>query len=130
MFYNKTLLADAGVNLISVPEAELEAYNAANGSTLQPHGYAEYKEAPYADAKSSRNEAGEFVYKVFNECIAINWEEQRMLARACMASGSEYGLMSEWWFNMCFTVGGDCIGWDEEKQQYVLTLCRRRQFRQ
>lgn len=122
MFYNKTLLADAGVNLISVPEAELEAYNAANGSTLQPHGYAEYKEAPYADAKSSRNEAGEFVYKVFNECIAINWEEQRMLARACMASGSEYGFMSEWWFNMGFSVGGDCIGWDEEKQQYVLTL--------
>lgn len=122
MFYNKTLLANAGVNLISVSEAELEAYNTANSASLQPHGYAEYKEAPFADAKSSRNEAGEFVYKVFNECIAMSWEEQRMLARACMSNGSEYGFMSEWWFHMGFSVGGDCIGWDEEKQQYVLTL--------
>ena len=67
-------------------------------------------------------EAGEFVYKVFNECIAINWEEQRMLARACMASGSEYGFMSEWWFFMGFSVGGDCVGWDEASNQYKLSL--------
>ena len=123
LFYNKQILADCGINIVSVPEAELDAYNAANSAALQPHGYAEYKEAPYADALSSKNEAGEFVYKVFNECIAMNWEEQRCLARAFQKQyGYDYGFMSEWWFNMAFPVGGDCVGWDEASGNYKLTL--------
>ena len=123
LFYNKSILEKAGINLISVPESELAAYNAANNATLAPHGYAEYKEAPFADAKSSRNEAGEFVYKVFNDCIPMNWEEQRIIARAFQQQyGYEYGYMSEWWFYMGFSVGGDCIGWDETTGQYKLTL--------
>ena len=123
LFYNKTIMEDCGINLISVPEAELEAYNAANGASLQPHGYAEYKDAPYADAKSSRNEAGEFVYKVFNECIGMNWEEQHCLAHAFQQQYDyDYGFMSEWWFNMAFSVGGDCVGWDEAAGNYKLTL--------
>ena len=123
LYYNKSILENCGINVISVPEAELDAYNAANSATLQPHGYAEYKDAPYADAKSSRNEAGEFVYKVFNECIGMNWEEQRVLARAFQKQYDyEYGFMSEWWFFMGFSVGGDCVGWDEASGQYKLTL--------
>ena len=123
LFYNKKILTDCGINIISVPEAELEAYNAANGATLQPHGYAEYKEAPYADAKSSRNEAGEFVYKVFNECIGMSWEEQHILSRAFQTQYDyPYGFMSEWWFYMGFSVGGDCVGWDEASGQYKMTL--------
>ena len=46
LFYNKTILENCGINIISVPEAELDAYNAANNASLMPHGYAEYKEAP------------------------------------------------------------------------------------
>ena len=123
LYYNKGILTDCGINVISVPETELEAYNAANGAALQPHGYAEYKEAPYADAVSSKNEAGEFVYKVFNECIGMNWDEQRCLARAFQKQyGYEYGFMSEWWFYMGFSVGGDCVGWDEATGNYKLTL--------
>ena len=123
LYYNKSILETCGINVISVPETELEAYNAANGATLQPHGYAEYKDAPYADAKSSKNEAGEFVYKVFNECIGMNWEEQRCVARAFQKQyGYAYGFMSEWWFYMGFGVGGDCVGWDEASGQYKLTL--------
>ena len=123
LFYNKTILENCGINIISVPEAELDAYNTANNASLMPHGYAEYKDAPYADAKSSRNEAGEFVYKVFNECIGMSWEEQRILARAFQKQyGYPYGFMSEWWFYMGFSVGGDCVGWDEASGQYKLTL--------
>lgn len=123
LYYNKSILESCGINVISVPEAELDAYNAANSAALQPHGYAEYKDAPYADAKTSRNEAGEFVYKVFNECIGMNWEEQRILARAFQQQYEfEYGFMSEWWFFMGFGVGGDCVGWDEASGQYKLTL--------
>ncbi len=123
LFYNKSILENCGINVISVPETELEAYNSSNSAVLQPHGYAEYKEAPYADAISSKNEAGEFVYKVFNECIGMSWEEQRLLARAFQKQyGYEYGFMSEWWFYMGFSVGGDCVGWDEAAGQYKLTL--------
>ena len=123
LFYNKKILEDCGINVISVPESELAAYNSSNNATLQPHGYAEYKEAPFADAISSKNEAGEFVYKVFNECIGMSWEEQRILARAFQKQyGYEYGFMSEWWFYMGFSVGGDCVGWDEAANQYKLTL--------
>ena len=123
LYYNKTILANCGINIVSVPESELEAYNTSNSAKLQPHGYAEYKEAPFADAISSRNEAGEFVYKVFNESIAMNWEEQRCLARAFQQQYDySYGFMSEWWFFMGFSVGGDCIGWDDAANQYKLTL--------
>lgn len=123
LYYNKTILKNCGINIISVPETELEAYNQANAATLQPHGYAEYMQPPYADALSSKNEAGEFVYKVFNECIAMNWEEQRLLARAFQKQYAyEYGFMSEWWFFMGFSVGGDCVGWNGETGNYQLTL--------
>ena len=123
LFYNKQILNKASINIISVPESELEAYNTAFGTSLAPHGYAEYKDAPFTDAKSSRNEKGEFIYKVFNECIPMNWDEQRLLARAFQQQYNyEYGHMSEWWFYMGFSVGGDCIGWDEATGNYKLTL--------
>ena len=123
LYSNKTILKNAGINIVSVPESELAAYNAANNATLVAHGYAEYKEAPFAGAISSKNEAGATVYKVFNECIGMNWEEQRCLARAFQKQyGYEYGFMSEWWFYMGFSVGGDCIGWDAASNNYKLTL--------
>lgn len=123
LFYNKDILKNAGINIISVPESELAAYNTANNAELVPHGYAEYKEAPFAGAAKSKNEAGKDVYKVFNECIGMNWEEQRCLARAFQKQYNyEYGFMSEWWFYMGFSVGADCIGWDAASNNYKLTL--------
>ncbi|MBQ2987229.1 MAG: hypothetical protein IJE23_07090 [Tyzzerella sp.] len=123
LYYNKKILEQCGINIVSVPESELATYNSENGASLKAHGYAEYKEAPYVDAKSSKNETGEFVYKVFNECIAMNWEELRCVARAFQKQyGYEYGYMSEWWFNYGFSVGGDCVGWDDAAGQYKFTL--------
>lgn len=123
LFYNKSILESCGINIVSVAEAELDAYNQANGAKLAPHGYAEYLEAPFAGAKSSENENGEFVYKVFNNRIPMNWEETRILCRAFQKQYDyEYGYMSEWWFNYGWSIGGDCIGYDETKGQYVMTL--------
>ena len=115
------MMRAAGINIISVPESELAAYNAANNATLMPHGYAEYKDAPFAGAQSSTNQAGKTVYKVFNEAIGMSWEEQRCLASAFTTS-EQYGFVSEWWFNMGFSVGADCIGWDPDSNNYKLTL--------
>ena len=121
LFYNKNMMKAAGINIISVPESELAAYNSTNNANLMPHGYAEYKVAPFAGAKSSVNQAGDTVYKVFNEGIGMNWEEQRCLASAFTTS-EQYGFVSEWWFNMGFSVGADCIGWDAASNNYKLTL--------
>lgn len=123
LFYNKEILEACGINIVSVAEADLEAYNKENNANLKPHGYAEYKEAPYDGAKSSENEAGEFVYKVFNNRIPMNWEETRCVCRAFQKQYEyEYGYMSEWWFNYGWSIGGDCIGYDETQSQYVMTL--------
>ncbi len=123
LFYNKAILESCGINIVSVAEAELDAYNQANSAKLAPHGYAEYLEAPFAGAKSSENENGEFVYKVFNNRIPMNWEETRILCRAFQKQYDyEYGYMSEWWFNYGWSIGGDCVGYDETKGQYVMTL--------
>ncbi len=123
LFYNKAILESCGINIVSVAEAELDAYNQANSAKLAPHGYAEYLEAPFDGAKSSENENGEFVYKVFNNRIPMNWEETRILCRAFQKQYDyEYGYMSEWWFNYGWSIGGDCVGYDETKGQYVMTL--------
>ena len=53
----------------------------------------------------------------------MNWEETRILCRAFQKQYDyEYGYMSEWWFNYGWSIGGDCVGYDEAKGQYVMTL--------
>lgn len=53
----------------------------------------------------------------------MNWEETRILCRAFQKQYDyEYGYMSEWWFNYGWSIGGDCVGYDEQKGQYVMTL--------
>ena len=55
----------------------------------------------------------------------MKWEEIRNVARDYMAlegNAGRYGYMSSWWFSYGWSVGGDCVGWDEETGQYVLSL--------
>lgn len=123
LFYNKAILEECGINIVSVAETDLDAYNKENNANLKAHGYAEYKDIPFEGAKSSENETGAFVYKVFNNRIPMNWEETRCICRAFQKQyGYEYGYMSEWWFNYGWSIGGDCVGYDESKDQYVMTL--------
>jgi len=121
MWYSKAAMTTAGINVISVSEEELKT--STEYAKVEPHGYAEYKEAPFEGAKSSKNEAGNFVYKVFNNKIAMNWEETRCLSRAFMKQYDfECGYLSEWWYNYGWSVGGDCIGWDETSGAYKFTI--------
>lgn len=127
VFYNKDHFAQQNINIISVSEEELPTYNAQNGTSYMPHGYAEYalSAAPAQGLTSSQNLAGQTVYKVFNNRIAMNWEEFRYLSKCFTesynaSSPSEYGFVSEWWFAYCWSVGGDCIGFDGEKYNFTL----------
>lgn len=123
LFYNTELFEGMGINIISVNE---ELCGQGEYENLMPHGYAEYAEEPFAGAKKSVNGAGEEVYKVFNNRIPMSWEEQRILARDYQESKNYadgvYGYMSEWWFNYCWSVGGDCIGWDAASKSYKMTF--------
>lgn len=124
-WYNRSLFEAQGINLISVPEEELDAYNTEHGSHIMPHGYAEYKEAPFTGAKSSTTLDGRTVYKVFNDCIGMNWEEQRYLLKYFTKdynskSTSTYGFCSEYWFNYGWSVGGDVMGFDGTSYDFTL----------
>ena len=87
------MLAEAGINVISIAESDLA------GTGYQPHGYAEYKTAPNANLKSSVNNAGQTVYKVFNNKIPMNWEEFRyLMLHLKKALNQTYSYFSEYWF--------------------------------
>ncbi len=117
LFYNKKLLKNENINVISIAETELA------GTNYKPHGYAEYKVAPADGLVASTNNAGQTVYKVFNDKIPMNWEEFRYLMQCLKKTGKyQYSYMSEYWFEYGWSVGGDCIGWDATKNEYVLTL--------
>ena len=123
LYYNSKIFKNAGINIISIPESELDEYNSKNGTNIKPHGYAEYKDEPFDGATSSTNLEGKTVYKIFNNDIAMNWEENRILSYSFQKQfGYEFGYMSEWWFNYGFSVGGDCIGWDDTKHNYEFTV--------
>lgn len=119
LFYNKTSFAAHGVNIISVAEDELEDYNGANGTSFLPHGYYEYTEAPAQGLTQTNG-----VYRVFNDKISLNFEETVQLSRLFTSSGDNktYGFLTEWWFSHGWSVGGDCIEWDEDAGKYVFTL--------
>lgn len=130
LFYNEEIFEGEGINIISVEEEALDDYNAANGTQYQPHGYAEYSAAAadWAEAaglESSTSYSGTEVYKVFNNRIPMNWEELRCVARDFTqeyGGDYNYGYMSEWWFYYGWSVGGDCVGWDEEQNRYIFTI--------
>lgn len=116
LYYNVDLFNQQSINIISIPESEL------NGKLL-PHGYYVYDVAP-VEGLTPRADGK---YHVFNNRIPMNWEELVALSKIFTqaynsTSGSKYGFMSEWWFAHGWSVGGDCLEWDEAKQQYIFAL--------
>lgn len=123
--YSTKAFESEEINIVSIPEEKLDAYNKENNANLMPHGYAEYKEAPVAGMKSSTNLAGETVYKVFNNCIAMNWEEQRVMMKYFSkewnsSSSTQYAFVSEYWFNYGWSVGGDVMGYNGAEYDFTL----------
>ena len=120
-WYNKALFEAQGVNIISVEEERLASVY----PLVMPHGYAEYKNAPFEGATASENLAGDPVYKVFNNRIPMNWEEQRVFLKYFTptynsSATSQYGYVSEYWFNYGWSVGGDVMGFDGTQYDFTL----------
>ena len=121
IYYNSTQFKAQGINIISLPEEELDGYNAAKGAALLPHGYYVYDKAPVTGMTAR----GDGKYHVFNNRIPMNWEEMVALAKLFTkeynpSSPSKCGYLTEWWFSFAWSVGGDCLEWDDAKNQYIL----------
>ena len=116
IYYNVDLFQAQNINIISVPENEISG-------NLLPHGYYVYDTAP-VDGMTARADGK---YHVFNNRIPMNWEELVALSKIFTkeynsSSSSTYGFMNEWWFSHGWSVGGDCLEWDEASNQYIFAL--------
>lgn len=132
LYYNKTAFQENGITCISVDEENLEAFNAGtakdkNGMTKADYGIdfdlpakGFYRsETPFVPAADERDGSswkapavGEKL--VFNDSIAMNWDEVEDLGLICTKdrnpnSYTQYGYFTEWWFSYGWSVGGDCI---------------------
>jgi len=109
IYYNETEFEKAGIKIISVDAADLDAYNAGakddRGNTKADMGL---------DGVTVK-EYGYFVVngqKYFNNQIPMSWDETVEVAtilQNSMSNANAYGYFTEWWFNYGWTVGGDCI---------------------
>ncbi len=103
LYYNAAYLKQLQITEISVPESELAAYNAANGTSYTAKGY------------DSAN-------RVFNNRIAMNWSEIIELAKEMQkVDGCDYGYYNEWWYAYGWSVGGDVVEYMPEGY-YKFTL--------
>lgn len=106
MYYNVDWFEQENINIISIAEDDLP-------QGYLSHGYFEYTDAN-KPAGAEWVKTGD-VYRVFNNQIAMNWDELMQLGRiftniiADRDAGNKYGFMSEWWFSWGWSVGGDCI---------------------
>lgn len=136
LYYNESMFAKAGIIVISVDEENLDAWNAGKvadnrgktradyeaehpelkGVTVPNKGY--YRSIyPYTvDVGWTYPDENEVL--VFNNCIAMNWDEIEDLAMlftpsyntsAAAEFGTDFGYFTEWWFNYGWSVGGDCL---------------------
>jgi ABC-type glycerol-3-phosphate transport system substrate-binding protein len=129
IIYNVDLFNEANINIISVEESKLDAYNAQNNTSYKARGYAEYTvdAAPAQGLKTSTNLNGETVVKVFNNLIPMNYVEVNTLSKYftksyTSSSKSTYGILNEWWFSHGWPVGGDCVAWDNDLNKYKFIL--------
>lgn len=131
LYYNKSALAAVGVICISVPKEDLDAFNGGkadlNGKTKADYGIditvpakgfyrSEYPFVPVEGETSgaSWSAPGSGEVLIFNDQIAMNWDEIEDLGLICTkawnsASKTQYGYYTEWWFNYGWSVGGNCL---------------------
>lgn len=113
IYYNETLFKGAGITVLSVDEAGLEAFNNGGkddrGNTKADLGLdgVTVKERGFFTAKNKY---------YFNNQIPMSWQETNDCAtlvqkymREDLKDKNGYGYFTEWWFNYGWTVGGDCI---------------------
>ena len=136
LYYNESMFEKAGIIVISVDEENLDAWNdgkvADNRGKTRADYEAEHPELKGVTVPNKGYYRSIYPYTVdvgwtypdenevlvFNNCIAMNWDEIEDLAMlftpSCNTSaaaefGTDFGYFTEWWFNYGWSVGGDCL---------------------
>lgn len=132
LYYNRTAMEKTGVICISVDEQDLDAFNAGTLADLRGKTKADYGIDFQVPAKGFYRSISPFVPReneingsswsrpgtgeklVFNDRIAMNWDEVEDLGMICTKkwnpdSATQYGYLTEWWFNYGWSVGGNCL---------------------
>lgn len=132
LYYNETMFKKAGIDIISVDEEDMDAWNAGEIADKRGHYKRDFPKLtnvtvpkkgyyrsirPYLNGLEwSMPTADEIL--VFNNRIAMNWDEIEDLAMIFAPSsnseagktfGTEFGMFTEWWFNYGWSVGGNCL---------------------
>lgn len=140
LFYNTTLLSSYGIEIISVAEEDLAAYNVANGTNYLPHGYYTYEKNPnpantgarsttYTEVNMLGGSAEKTGYRVFNDRISMNWDELYAISTIFTPGYNTQtkgtlvkGFATEYWFWMGWSIGGDCLAYDSNVGKLQFTL--------
>lgn len=136
LYYNESMFEKAGIIVISVDEENLDAWNdgkvADNRGKTRADYEAEHPELKGVTVPNKGYYRSIYPYTVdvgwtypdenevlvFNNCIAMNWDEIEDLAMlftpsyntsAAAEFGTDFGYFTEWWFNYGWSVGGDCL---------------------
>lgn len=136
LYYNESMFEKAGIIVISVDEENLDAWNdgkvADNRGKTRADYEAEHPELKGVTVPNKGYYRSIYPYTVdvgwtypdenevlvFNNCIAMNWDEIEDLAMLFTPSynasaaedfGTDFGYFTEWWFNYGWSVGGDCL---------------------
>ena len=131
LYYNKTALEAAGVVCISVDAKDIAAFNAGtladyNGKKKSDYGltidipakgYFRSNNPYYCDGSDFSGSLWRYPtgsVLVFNDRISCSWDEiedlgMLMTKTKNKSSTTDYGYYTEWWFNYCWSVGGDCL---------------------
>lgn len=133
LYYNRTALADMGVTVISVPAEDMAKWNRGEIADKYGHKKSDYSALANIDVPAKgffrddsnvrKTETGGTNWQipahgtamVFNEQIAMNWDEIEDIgflmtkSKNGQTSTTEYGYFTEWWFNYGWSVGGDCV---------------------
>ncbi len=131
LFYNVDVMKKQGIKVISLDEQDIAAFNKGEKADnygkyksdygididVQAKGF--YRDQPYKHGlwKQPVYSGGKVVETmIFNNRIAMSWDETEDLAmiltreynNKLSGSDTKWGYYTEWWFNYCWGVGGDC----------------------
>lgn len=113
IYYNETLFNGAGITVLSVDEAGLDAFNA-GGADDRGHTKADLGLGDHTVKQKGFFKVGNKCF--FNNQIPMSWDETYECAslvqkhmREDLHDNNGYGYFTEWWFNYGWSVGGDCI---------------------
>ena len=151
IYYNKAALDAVNVDVISAHhtpdgeevapayagEKDLEDYNTEHNTDYPAKGFflldASGNEIPITLGKGTNAVkdavavAKSAAKRIFNNRIPMTWDESVVLAGLMTksyntSSITDYGYFTEWWFSYGWSVGGDCLEWNESENCWKFTL--------